>query len=350
MKRNIAALMLILLGCVFTSICVKADTNIEGIKLDEQNFPDEYVRAALYDFVDQDGDYILQQNEIKEAEFISISVPPSWREDIKTDEGHPLINLKGIGVFKNLKSIVLISENKDNESRGFLNFNEIYRLKKLKKIYIEGDAKTNSYKFGKFAKLEELSLSYIYNNKITIKNKRLAKLKMANVKCNSINISRAGNVKKMRISFVKTKALDFSHIKRLKEIEMIDVWAENLKFGKLRKLKKISIWSNTGMNNRSTRYIDVSEVKNLEQMQASDLSKLNTIKFGKQNKLKRLDIGFTNGKQNRCLKTINISKLKNLKYLHIDNYAKLEKIVVERNKKIKELRIEKCKKLQKYNY
>lgn len=343
MPKLILMLLIIILGCISSVSSIKASETTEGIAINEENFPDSNVRNQLWQWVDQNGDYVLQPSEIEKTKWFSVS---GWGDDTKDGKDYTTINCTGLECLKNVERITIAPAGIATGTSEILNFEKLYQLKKLKQISLEGSFVNRTYDFSQFKNLRELTLEGINANKIIVNNAKLKAFKISSVKSKALVIKKAGKVKNIDWTSLKTNELNLSKIKNLKKVDIDSLKAKKIKFGKLSKLTKVTIVMDEKAGKNTLKKLDLSGVKNLESFRGGNFAGIQEIKFGKLKKLKIVDIYF-GSKSNKKLKFLDLSGLKNLRSVAIENLKKVKSIKFRKNQKLKDCYIINCKELKK---
>lgn len=324
-------LFIVFLVSLISTTSVYAQEITNDIKLDETNFPNAFVREVLYDEVDQNGDYILQKSEIDKTTSLTFNTDEVVNSENYKPEVHSRIDCKGLEYFQNLEGLYIATYRKDGEKYGMVNFNSIYQLENLKRLYIKNDNQKNKrWYFDKFPNLKELYLETI----------------------SGIDVLKFGDkIKILELKSITGKAkIDLSKLKALKQFTGESIGVPEIKFGKNRKIKKLKITAPFRKSRYDLKRIDISGLTNLKSLRLFEVNKLKKIKFGKINNLREIKI--SGGKfhetnyTNKSIKTFDVSNFKKLKYLSISDFSKLNEIKFERNKKLNTISLDNLKSLK----
>lgn len=272
----VTTLIMMILG-ISNTMSIYADEVSKRIKINETNFPNKFLREKVKDKVDKNNDNILQESEINDVKEFSLSLESYYLSyyndtDLELKENYHILNCKGLEYFKNIEELYLDVSRYEygSDKRGYVNFNNIYQLKELRKLTITGDNIVKKWYFNRFPKLKELKLEGIVKVKKIKFGKKLKNLTMSSIR---------GKEK-----------LDLSKAKELEKFVAQGVHLKGIKFGKNKNLKKIDIWSIAEGGIKSIKKIDVSGLKNLRMLQITDCPNLIKVKFGKNKKLSIVSI------------------------------------------------------------
>ena len=242
-------LAVILLGIISPGYVYAEDskTGIQNadVAISEENFPNEYLREEVLEKADKNNDGYLQTQEIKFTTSLNIEVEYDYSKDADSRKDNPIVDCKGLEYFTNLEELFLSNTIYGNYSgkRGYINFDKVYQLKKLKKLTIFGDNLVNKWYFNRLPNLNELQLSGISKVKKIKVGKKLRTIEIEGLH---------GQIE-----------LDLSGAKNLKTFSANTFHIKKLKFGRNNKLRTIDIWENSENKNKTLKKINVSKVKNL---------------------------------------------------------------------------------------
>ena len=184
----VTALIMMIWG-ISNTMSVYANEMEKSIKINETNFPNKFLREKVKDKVDKNNDNILQESEINDVKEFSLSLESYYLSyyndtDPELKENYYILNCKGLEYFKNIEELYLdVSRYEyDSDKRGYVNFNNIYQLKNLKKLTITGDNIVKKWYFNKFPKLKELKLEGIVKIKKIKFGKNLKNLTMSSIR------------------------------------------------------------------------------------------------------------------------------------------------------------------------
>ncbi|MBE5928329.1 MAG: hypothetical protein E7267_03010 [Lachnospiraceae bacterium] len=260
-KTYFLSIALIAFALIFISNPAMANAKNTGIKIDKSNFPNRSIRHYVKD-ADKNGDGILQEKENRELKQVGITCPNDWKPYKKVD-------LKGLSLLKHVESFYFGLDKEDSEK--VVNFNELYKLKKLKRLTLSC-AKLNieTIDISKFPNLEFLCLGSL--NELR-----------------NITFGGNDNLKEVEIRYTKNlKKLDFSKLTNLRKLTMEDVAAEDIKFDKNnRTIRRLSIFT---FYKRNTHYseLDLSKLKKLKKLYLQDCNKITSLDLSGNTNLEEL--------------------------------------------------------------
>lgn len=338
MKKTIIGLIATFLTLAFVTaggVTVNAETKV---KVNEKNFPNEFLRDEINDWIDENGDGYLSQKEMNEVDELEIDM---LKQGEKHEDGcsacgtkyskedwsvYCIFNCKGLKYFKNMKTLRIALYN-DYYELGIKcrikNLKEINSLKNLKNLSLSGDKVAEKLDLTKLKNLETLDIRF--ENLKTINVKGLKKLKdilLTENKLKKVNLKTNVNLEFMHLNSDKIKKLDLSKNVKLKQLEL---YADNLRSINVKgcsKLKELDV-------NGNFKKIDLSKNTSLKEILIKSF-KLEKVIFPKKNKIKRVDLRET------PIKNINLKRLnpKTLKYLNLAN-TEVKKIDISGLPKIK---------------
>ena len=306
-KRYFLTMALIVLALVFFSITTIINAEDTGIKINKSNFPNKRILNDVKQ-ADKNGDGILQDKENRELKHVGIA------------SSYKIIDLKGVSLLKYVESFYLVVDKEDTQE--VKNFDEIYRLKKLKNLQVSCiKLKIKSLDVSKFPSLEYLLIG------------RLNQLE-------NITFGNNKKLKEIEIRFSKSlKKLDFSKLTNLRKLRIDDVPVEYIKFGKNNKtIRRLSIFTSYTANTHFSK-LDLSKLKKLKKLQLEDCNKITSLDLSKNpnleeillqtaSKIQKLD--FTH---NKNLKNIGLFRT-GIRDIVIPKDNCLEKIMINENKYI----------------
>lgn len=318
------------------------------VEINENTFPDEFLRTYVLENIDTNKDKILQKEEaaaVTKISFTKFRDADEWGEDEEihyyTKEEFTF-DFKGLERFTNLTTLAIRlmgGATGDNVEYPVKVSNEssLYRLKSLKELEIvKTDLK--SFDCSKFPNLEKLSLHYFSElKKITFKgNNKLKKLSLADTeKMGTLNVSSLGKMTSMELNGVDVKKIQFGKknkaLKTFRISNYANVYCEKLKtlnLSKLTGLKKLSI-----ERVKNLKKLDLSHNKNLRSLFVEQCGKITKIAPKKNKKLTEVDIWTC-----KNLKTLDLSVNHKLNWLRLDGM------------KVKTIRLSKKNKLTYFRY
>lgn len=284
---------------------VKAD----GIKIDEQTFPDKLLREYVALVSDSNTDGYLQQEEIDKMEVIDWDYD---RENMMTagnKENKYIIDCKGLEVFTNLKKLYLATCTSPANKGEIRNLNAISRLTKLEELYLSNNNLKTDIDLRKLSNLKSVCLLGMKNT-------------------NKVLLPEYSQLEFFVMQNSTGKSVDFSKQKKIKKINIERSNFAKYKFGKLDKLKRLRIIGEKKKGyNSKTKKLDLSGLHNLTSLQ------INSVRG-----LKKLTLG-----ANKKLKTLGVFDCKKLKKLNISKLTKLKKVYVSKNTKVVKKKTQKTK-------
>lgn len=294
------------------------------VPIDEAHFPGKYIRLKVKDY-DLNRDNVLSKEEIENVK--RITVDGEYGEGFYTADGELFfdekefsrIDLKGVGIFKNVDTIVIsaYSTGKKDAKYGFKNFDELYKLKNVEKIYIGECNDSSKYDFSQFPKLKILTLNRVYG-------------------VNGLNLGESGTLEEITLMGVKGKAkLDISGQQNISRFDISHIELRSINFGNNSKINDIDI-----INLQGIKQIDISGLKNLTSFRFSNAKDLEKLEIGRLEKLKALTVVDC-----KKVKNIDVSKCINLKKLFITSTA-ISKLKISSKHKLKTLSVYRCNKLK----
>lgn len=339
MKNRISLLIPLLILIFSMSVITKADeistqNGSVGIVINEKNFPGVATRRAVWEYADRNGDFILTDEEIKNTTYMYVGWE-LFEKDINTSkEWDGTIDCSGIEKFTNLKTVILDAKLKGKEI--IKSFDNIYQLNNLKELFVRGNKQTKKYNFGKVPNLKKLKIEYVTTNKIIIKNDKLKTFNVSILDVGKFQIKSANNLKKLdEFGGIKVRTLDLSKLVNLKSADIGLRNTKRIKFGKLKRLRTLSLSGPCGTKkgwrgNKALKTLDLSELKNLMEVNLSNLLKLTKIKCRKNHIYNDFSV-FNCSK----LKKINASNVKIKESLMLDRWTKPMNISKENKKVLK---------------
>lgn len=323
--------------------------------INEENFPNMWVRREVGLQLDKDSNNCLSEKEIREA--TSMSLPIGDRNTI--------IQPNELNLLPNLKQLLIVLNGKKGKTI------DLHDLKHVEKIevrnYAEGQSEVT---FSKLAKLSSVTIQAKYKEcMVTCELKDCSKIKEMNVEngegLNGFAVSDAPTLEKISIYYVGTTSLDFHDLPGLKYLELNEIdKVKSLKLSNLQKLKKFYVKGNQIKNlsllttpslnnlvilNTALEKLDLSGCPNIKEISADsnvkiktlDLSnqrqlksfiwnygKLQSIQWGKKDKLTSINVN-----DNKLSGKWDLLKFPKLKELHFDNNS-FEQVLGKGHKKI----------------
>lgn len=315
MKRFLLTLTLV---CVLIGMSA-SNIYAGGVKVNQKNFPDDLLRNEVMEN-EWDRDGTLGKKEIADITKLKLSLVEELYSDIETEgvdmsKNYSIINCKGLKYFKNLKELHLAVTGIDAKEykyrkRNLKNFNQVYGLKKIKKLTVLGDNSKKYWKFNKLPNLTTLEIGGGMTGKINL-GKKLKNLYVVGLVETDIERSDGGLRGK--------STLDLSKAKNLRKLYAEGIYT-NVKFGENKNLKKISILNNGVTKNIKIKTLNFRGLKNINSIAIDGCTKLKKVKLGNHKKLREIVI---------CSKV--------LKEIDVKGCSALQNISVHRNTKVKHL-------------
>lgn len=365
MKRMIKFLLFIFVIAGFYSTCCQAEETT--IAVNETNFPDAVFRAYVQNNIDKDKNGCLTESEIRGAKKLKIYDEKSRFYDNRKIKR---INLKGISYLKYLKEV-------DIESKQIENFDDIYTLAALKKIYVDTN-RAFSLNFSNNLQLTDINISGKIIRSVDVSNNlKLKDLSLNSQKGKVIQVDLRNNseleavtlyidcfkVMWPRKNSIKFLTMNTSCLKgrlTIKDfLKLYSLTAENTSVTDNFEAVRIENCPNLSeahiIGGKKFKKAEFSNLKRIKYLQVESGKSLNQIFFKNVPNIKSLEIsanklGKVSWKALRNLreltvsevkniKTLNLKKLKNLKILYW-TWGSLEKINLKNNTKLEEINFE----------
>lgn len=350
----------LLLFCVIIGVVYISNTSTEGekdkdIAINEENFPNMWVRREVSLQLDKDNDNSLSEKEINQATSMSLPIG-DINTEIQPGELNQLSNMKqlllilnGKGKKINLSGLEHIEE---IEIRDYAEGQSEIALSKIKnlssvKIKTKNEKCLAFFSLKDCPKIEEMdveegeginrfALSDVpMMRKVTISGTSMTSLELhdlpglENLEVNrmdklcNLTLYNLPHIKELAVIYMpKLKQLDISKLKNLKRLSLSRSPLKKIDFSRCRELTEIVASEMDKME-----YLDLINQKKLKSFQW-ECGNLKTIRWGRKEELTLIEVN-----ENNLSGEWDLSKFPNLKELHFDNNS-YEKIIGRNHKKI----------------
>lgn len=233
-----------------------------SVKINKTNFPDEGFRQCLYDECDEDGDYVLSEEEQQTHNILSIGTE------------YDIASLEGINLLHELKGIEICNQ----ERLTSLDLSGLTNLKDIM-IYHDDDHEGNlsSVNLTGCTSLENISIEFQKLTSLDISDcSDLRYLGLyGNSTLTSIDVSNNPKIDYLDLDETSISSLDVSNLKDLIKLYICDTGISSLDLSNNTKLELLSA-SGTKLS-----YLNISTLKNLESL-AIDNTSIKTIDISNQ--------------------------------------------------------------------